>query len=146
MTISYTHLIEIDRQQIKKNLKTSGLLQPVENPSIHFDTAIMDFIGPLPLTPRGHNAIFTVIDRFSRYAVFIPLKYTCTALEVADLFIDNVVSKFGMPKKIISDRDPKFTSKFWQQLTCVLDARVALSSSYHPQTDGLTERYHRTIE
>ena len=94
--------------------KPSGLLQPVENPSLPFDTVTMDFIGPLPLTPRGHDAIFTIIDRFTRYAVFIPLKYTYTALEVADLFIDNVVSKFGMPKKIISDHDPNFTSKFWQ--------------------------------
>ena len=54
--------------------------------------------------------------------------------------------KFGMPLKIISDRDVRFTSAFWQQLMKLLQCRVAMSTAYHPQTDGLTERFHRSIE
>jgi hypothetical protein len=73
----------------------------------------MDFVMPLPMTKRGYDGIFTVVDRFSRLVRFVPCKSTCNAADVAQIFFDNWVCKFGMPVKIISDRDPRFTSMFW---------------------------------
>ena len=67
----------------------------------------------LPMSGSGYDGIFTVIDRFTRYATFIPCKSTCTARDVAQLFIDKVVCVHEMPEKVISDRDPRFTSSFW---------------------------------
>ena len=126
--------------------RPGGLLQPLENPSSPFQHVTMDFVTNLPVSNRGFDAIFSIVDRFSRLCKFIPCKTSISALEVADLFFEQWVCKYGMPTKIISDRDVKFTSSFWQQLMGLLQCRVALSTSYHPQTDGLTERFHRSIE
>jgi transposase InsO family protein len=106
----------------------------------------MDFVVSLPQSTRGYDAIFSIIDRFSRTCRFIPCHTTLSALDAANLFFEHWVCRFGVPKKIVSDRDVKFTSQFWQQLFALLGCKVALSTSYHPQTDGLTERFHRTIE
>ena len=96
----------------------------------------MDFVTHLPTTPRGYDAIFTIVDRFSKYVTFIPMHTSDTAENVAQLFFNHWICLYGMPKKIISDRDSKFTSAFWQSLMKLLNCKVALSSSYHPQTDG----------
>jgi hypothetical protein len=106
----------------------------------------MDFITHLPLTDGGADAIFSIIDRFSKFCMFIPIVGSCNAFECAQLFFKHWICMFGVPKKIISDRDTRFTSSFWKCLMKQLDCKVAVSSSYHPQTDGLTERFHRSIE
>ena len=72
----------------------------------------MDFITHLPVS-NGFDSIFTIVDRFSKYVRFIPIKSTADAPSIAQLFFDNWVCQFGMPKVIVSDRDSKFTSKFW---------------------------------
>ena len=72
----------------------------------------MDLITYLP-TPEGFYLVFTIVDRFSKYITFIPCKATCTAPDLARLFFDNIVCKFGMPQRIVSDRDSSFLSKFW---------------------------------
>ena len=126
--------------------KPGGLLQPVENPDVPFSHITMDFVTNLPVSDRGYDCIFTVVDRFSRLVRFIPCHTAIDAVQCANLFFENWVNKFGMPSKIISDRDVKFQSKFWQHLCSLLDCRVAMSTSYHPQTDGLSERYHRSVE
>ena len=119
---------------------------PVQNPSKPFEHITMDFVTHLPCTARVFDGIYSIIDRFSKYCLFIPIKSDTDAFQCAELFFKHWVCNFGMPQKIISDRDPKFTSKFWQTLMKCLDCKVAVSSSYHPQTDGLTERFHRTVE
>ena len=106
----------------------------------------MDSITHLPTTARGDDAVFTIVDRFSKLVKFIPCSSTVDAAATAQLLFDQWVCKYGMPSKIISDRDPKFTSMFWTTLMKLLDCKVALSSAYHPQTDGQTERFHRSIE
>ena len=73
----------------------------------------MDFITQLPMTQNGHDSILTIVNRFSKYVILIPLTTTVDAAEVARLFFDHVVCKFGMPSKVISDHDTKFTSVFW---------------------------------
>ena len=73
----------------------------------------MDFITSLPVTQSGYDSILTVVDRFSKFVILIPIHTTVDAADVARLFFDNVVCKYGMPVKVISDRDTKFTSSFW---------------------------------
>ena len=76
----------------------------------------MDLVTSLPTTPRGFDAIFTIVDRFSKMVRFIPTKTSSSAEEIAKLFFDHYVCKFGMPRKIVSDRDPRFVSRFWTAL------------------------------
>ena len=80
----------------------------------------MDFVFGLPTTARGHTGIFTIVDRYSKYVVFVPTVDTISAPDVAELFLENWVCRFGMPKKIISDRDPRFNSGFWSSLMKLL--------------------------
>lgn len=105
----------------------------------------MDLITHLPQS-SGSDAVFTIVDRFSKYVTFVPCSTSSSALDLAQLFYDNIVCKFGMPTKIVSDRDSRFLSNFWQSLMCLLKCKVALSSGYHPQTDGQSERFHRSVE
>lgn len=86
------------------------------------------------------------MDRFSRLVRFIPIKSDVSAADVAKLFFEHWLCRFGVPSKIVCDRDVRFQSNFWKSLCQCLDSRVAMSTAYHPQTDGLTERYHRSIE
>ena len=92
----------------------------------------MDFITHLPVTEHGVDAVFTVVDRFSKLVRFIPCTTSLDAEATAKLFFDHWVCKFGMPQKIVSDRDPRFTSMFWTSLMSLLDCKVALSTAYHP--------------
>ncbi|GBG41395.1 hypothetical protein CBR_g74366 [Chara braunii] len=106
----------------------------------------MDFIGPLrPPTPRGHDAILVVVDRFTKRARFVPCCYAISAREVADIVFNRVVRDHGLPLSIISDRDPRFTSRFWRRLHEVYGTQLRFSSSYHSQTDGQTEITNRTF-
>jgi transposase InsO family protein len=95
----------------------------------------MDFIDGLPLS-RGYLVILVVIDRFSKYVHFFPLKHPYTASSVATTFLNNIVKLHGLPKTIVSDRDKVFTSNFWKSLFDILDINLKLSSAYHPQMDG----------
>jgi hypothetical protein len=85
----------------------------VENPGKPFEHVTMDFITHLPVSTRGHDAIFSIIDRFSRICRFIPCSSSMSAFDCAQLFWEHWVCRFGMPLKIVSDRDVKFTSAFW---------------------------------
>ncbi|GBG79211.1 hypothetical protein CBR_g29262 [Chara braunii] len=94
-----------------------GLLQPLPIPEGRWPSISMDFIGPLrPPTPRGHDAILVVVDCFTKRARFVPWRYAISAREVADIVFDRVVRDHGFPLSIISDRDPRFTSRFWRRL------------------------------
>lgn len=87
-----------------------------------------------------------MVDKFSKFAKFISLSHPFTALQVATAFIKNVYDIFGMPQVIISDRDKIFTSALWQELFKLADVKLNMSSSYHPQTDGQTERLNQCLE
>ncbi len=101
-------------------------------PTKPFEQVTMDFITHLPATSRGFDTILTVVDRFSKLVHFIPCTTTLDAEATARLLFDNWVCKFGMPQKIVSDREPRFTSMFWTSLMSLLDCKVALSAAYHP--------------
>jgi transposase InsO family protein len=87
-----------------------------------------------------------VVDRFTKYAHFYPLMHPFTAQSVASVFLDNLVKLHGVPKSIISDRDKVFTSNFWKALFSSLQVSLRMSSAYHPQTDGQTERVNQCLE
>ena len=106
----------------------------------------MDLITHLPMSDTGFDAIATFVDRFSKVTYFVPVHGTIDASEFASVFFRTVVCKHGMPDRVVSDRDRRFISSFWQALLGLLQCKVSLSSSYHPQTDGQSERMHRTLE
>ncbi|GBG75818.1 hypothetical protein CBR_g21063 [Chara braunii] len=105
-------------QEVKSaNHLPYGLLQPLPIPEGRWQSISMDFIGPLrPPTPRGHDAVLDVVDRFTKRARFVPCRYAISAREVADIVFDRVMRDHDLPLSIISDRDPRFTSQFWRRL------------------------------
>ncbi|CAI7871072.1 unnamed protein product [Closterium sp. NIES-54] len=126
--------------------KKTGLLQPLPVPEQPWQVVSLDFITGLPSTSRGHDSILVVIDKFSKMGHFIPTNATATAEATARLFFDCIITIHGIPATLISDRDPKFTSKFWKELMGLLGTKLAMSSAYHPQIDGQTERLNQVVE
>jgi hypothetical protein len=123
-----------------------GLLKPHTVPAEIGDSWSMDFIMPLPKTRRGHTAIATFVERMSKYVILAPCKVEVTAEEVATLFRQEVVRHFGVPKGIISDRDPRFTADFWKSLMAQLGTKLNMSSANHPETDGQSEKANQVVE
>jgi hypothetical protein len=106
----------------------------------------MDFVVGLPRSPRGKDAIWVVIDRLTKVAHFLPMKTTNSASDLVPLYIKEVVRLHGVPKSIVSDRDSKFVSNFWTSLHSALGTNLDLSTAFHPQTDGQSERTIQTLE
>ncbi|MCO5559451.1 hypothetical protein L7F22_013051 [Adiantum nelumboides] len=116
--------------------KAQGLLQPLPIPTRPWESIAMDFIFYLPRTQSGRDGIWTIIDRFSKQAHFVPVKKTVKPDHLARLFVAQIFRLHGMPETIVSDRDPRFTSLFWKAIWENIDTRLQFSSSFHPQTDG----------
>ena len=128
------------------NKAPAGLLHPVEIPEQPWDCVSMDFVTHLPKTKAGHDMLLVVVDKLTKMALFIPTTMEATAERCARLFFDHVFKNFGLPRKIISDRDVRFTSNFWKALFNLLGVKLAMSTSFHPQTDGQTEIMNRLLE
>jgi transposase InsO family protein len=122
-----------------EHTKLPGLLQPLLVPSQAWSTVSLDFIEGLPKS-GGYDVIFVVVDKFTKYAHFVPMSHPYTALSVAQLYFNNIYKLHGLPEAIISDRDGVFTSALWQELFRLSNTKLLMSSFYHPQTDGQTER------
>jgi hypothetical protein len=132
-------------QQYKSDhLRPAGLLQPLPVPSVVWADICIDFIEALPKV-QGKTVILSVVDRFSKYCHFIPLAHPYTAEAVAHAFFADIVRLQGVPQSIVSDRDPVFTSAFWQELMRLTGTKLYMSSTFHPQTDGQTEAANRVI-
>ena len=125
-----------------------GLLFPHETPEGRWEKIALDFIVKLPVTRKGNfDAILTVVDSFSKRTHFIPCMSDIDALGTAQLLRENVIKLHGYPKVIISDRGSIFTAgEVWSELFKCLGAKQNLSSSYHPQTDGMSEKENDVIE
>ena len=126
--------------------KPSGVMQPMFIPKWKWDSISMDFVSGLPRTPKNCEAIWVVVDRLTKSAHFIPVRMDYSMERLAQLYIEKIVSLHGVPSSIVSDRDPRFTSKFWEGLQKALGTKLRLSSAYHPQTDGQTERTIQSLE
>jgi hypothetical protein len=128
-----------------------GLLQPPPTPDKAWKSIAFDFIVKLPpskepMTKVAYDSIWVVTDRLTKYGYFIPYKESSDAPELAYAFLRIILSQHGLPEEIISDRDKLFISKFWQSLMARLGANHKLSTAFHPQTDGQTERLNQTLE
>ena len=128
-----------------ERLPPAGLLQPLPIPSDPWEVASMDFIDGLP-TSRHYNCLLAVVDKLTKFAHFIPLKHPYTPSKIAELFVDNMYRLHGMPLSLVSDRDPIFTSNFWQAVFRATRTQLKLSTANHPETDGQTERVNQSIE
>jgi len=126
--------------------RSQGLLQPLDSPSCQWDQVSLDLITSLPRTKRGYDAIVVFVDRLTKMAHFCPTTNEVSGEGVAQLFFDNIFRLHGLPAALVSDRDPRFTGKFWEALFRLLGTKLAMSTSLHPQTDGQTERTNRTLE
>lgn len=142
---SYVQQCTICQQAKVEHVRSPGLLQPLPVPTRPWTTVCMDFIEGLPSSNRM-NTIFVVIDKFTKYGHFVALSHPFTALNVAQAYMDSIYKLHGLPEVIISDRDKIFTSRFWQELFKLSDTQLLMSSSYHPQTDGQTERLNQCLE
>jgi hypothetical protein len=126
--------------------KPSGLLQQPEIPQWKWEQITMDFVTKLPRTGKGHDSIWVIVDRLTKSAHFLPIREDYKMEKLAQIYINEIVTRHGVPISIISDRDSRFTSRFWQSFQKALGTRLDLSTSYHPQTDGQTERTIQTLE
>ena len=122
-----------------------GLLQPLPVPDFAWTHISMDFVEGLPVSDNK-DLILVVVDRFTKYAHFIGLKHPINVTTVAQAFTDNVFKLHGLPTVMVTDRDRIFTSHLWQKLFQKMGVKLHLSTSYHPQTDGHTERVNQCLE
>ncbi|KAA3483116.1 Gag protease polyprotein [Gossypium australe] len=113
-------------QQVKAEHQVPlGLLQPIIVPEWKWDRITMDFVTGLPMTPKKKDAVWILVDRLTKSTHFIPAR---------------IIRLHGVPLSIISDRDPRFTSRFWKKLQEALGTKLSFSIAFHPQTDGQPER------
>ncbi|GJT50633.1 putative reverse transcriptase domain-containing protein [Tanacetum coccineum] len=126
--------------------RPSGLLQQPDIPEWKWDKITMDFITKLPKTKSGHDTIWVIVDRLTKPAHFLAMREDYSMERLARLYIDEIVAQHGVPVLIISDRDGRFTSRFWRTLQKALGMRLDMSTTYHPQTDGQSERTIQTSE
>ncbi|KAK8594732.1 hypothetical protein V6N13_015651 [Hibiscus sabdariffa] len=134
-------------QQVKaEHQHPSGLLQPIRIPEWKWDCITMDFVTGLPLTPSKKDSVWVIVDRLTKSAHFIPVRSNYTVDKLAKLYISEIVRLHGVPLSIISDRDPKLTSRFWQAVHDALGTSLNFSTAFHPQTDGQSERVIQILE
>ncbi|GJX80368.1 putative reverse transcriptase domain-containing protein [Tanacetum coccineum] len=126
--------------------KPSGLLVQPEIPMWKWERITMDFVIKLPKTSTGHNAIWVIVDRLTKSAHFIPIRATDSMETLMRLYIKEIVSRHGVPISIILNHDSHFTSRFWQPLQNALGTQLDMSTAYHPETDGQSERTIQTLK
>ena len=128
------------------NKRPFGLLSPLPIPDSRWHTVTMDFIMDLPKSATGNDAIMVLVDKLTKYVHLVPVVKTCSAEDVARYFIQHIYQYHGVPKVLISDRDPRFTSKLWKAFCQRIQIIPRYSTAFHPETDGQTERTNRVLE
>jgi transposase InsO family protein len=115
-------------------------------PEKKWEVITVDFITGLPKTNKQHDSIMVVVDKLTKVAHFVPMKTMHTTTNIAEIFMKEIARLHGIPRKIVSDRDTKFTSNFWRGLFKGFGTNLNFSTAYHPQTDGQIERVNQIIE
>ena len=141
----YMAACDVCQKAKAETMSPAGLLQPLPIPCQVWDDITMDFIDGLPRSD-GKTSIMVVVDRLSKSAHFIAIAHPYTAKTLANKFVEGVVKLHGMPRSIISDRDPVFISNFWQEFLKLSGTKLRMTFAYHPQSDGQTEVVNRCIE
>nr|GFA76734.1 reverse transcriptase domain-containing protein [Tanacetum cinerariifolium] len=126
--------------------RLSGLLVQPEIPVWKWDNITMDFFTKLPKSPQGYDTIWVIVDRLTKSAMFAPMRETDPLEKLAKLYLKEVVVRHGIPVSIICDRDPRFASRFWRTLQKALGTSLDMSTAYHPETNGQSERTIQTLE
>ncbi|GJT28260.1 putative reverse transcriptase domain-containing protein [Tanacetum coccineum] len=126
--------------------RPSGLLVQPEIPQWKWDNITMDFVTKLPKSSQGYDTIWVIVDRLTKSAIFMPMRETDPLDKLARMYLKEVVTKHGIPVSIICDRDPRFSSNFWKSLQKALGTSLDMSTAYHPETDGQSERTIQTLE
>ncbi|GJU93668.1 putative reverse transcriptase domain-containing protein [Tanacetum coccineum] len=126
--------------------KPSGLLQQPEIPEWKWEKITMDLVTKLPRSSGGYDAIWVIMDRLTKSAHFLPIREDYKTEKLARIYINEIVARHGVPVSIISDRDGRFASHLWQALQEALGTKLHMSTAYHPETDGQSERTIQTLE
>jgi len=126
------------------NEKPAGLLHSLPIPQRPWNSIVMDFVGPFP-EQGEHDYLWVVLCRMTSLVHLVPVTTTIWALHIAWLFVKEIVCLHGLPETIVSDRDTKFTSQFWREMHQLLGVKLLMSTAFHPQMDGASERSIRTI-
>ena len=143
------HCDPCQRNKHRRRAAPQGLLRPVTLPSRRFEVVSLDFVTGLPMSEEGHNTILTITDKFSRLVRLIAMRSgesESSAEEVARIFVDSWWRCYGMPAKVISDRDVRFTSRFWTEFLRLTGSKAAMTTSYHPQGNGQAENTNQLME
>ncbi len=122
-----------------------GLLQPIPIPTRPFEVITIDFIPELPNSNEIDN-ILVVVDKLTKYGIFIPTTTKITEAETANLLFKHVICDYGLPRQIISDRDSKWTGSFWKEICTIMKIKRSLTTAHHPQADGQTEILNQILE
>ena len=107
---------------------------------------MIEFVTHLPWTSQKHDAVWVIVDRLTKSAHFLVVRMTFTLEELCKLYIQEIVRWYGMPVSIISDRDPKFTAHFWKSFQRAMGTQLMMSTAFHPQTNGQSERTIQVLE
>ncbi|GKE13981.1 putative reverse transcriptase domain-containing protein [Tanacetum coccineum] len=126
--------------------KPSGLLQQLEIPVWKWERISMDFITKLLRTSSRYDSIWVIVDRLTKSVHFIPMNEKYKMEKLTRLYLKEIVCRHGVPVSIILDRDPRFASRFWRSLQKSLGTNLDMSTAYHPETDGQSERTIQTLE
>nr|GEV03564.1 putative reverse transcriptase domain-containing protein [Tanacetum cinerariifolium] len=129
-----------------KHQRPSSLLQQPEIPEWKWERIAMDFVIKLPRTSSGHDTIWVIMDQLTKSTHFLHIREDYKMDRLARLYLNKIVSRHGVPILIIFDCDSRFTSRFWQSMQEALGTRLDMSTTYHPQTDGQSERTIQTLE
>lgn len=132
------------RRKKPSTLRYQGVLKPLPVPIQRWRNISVDFVGPLPLS-SGFNMIMVTVDRLSKHVHLSACHFSMDTLALARLFLHDVWQHHGLPESIVSDRGTLFVAEFWAALTTRLGVQLALSTAFHPESDGQTERTNRTI-
>ena len=134
-------------QQIKaEHQRLGGLLQPLPILEWKWEHISMDFVVGLPKSLQGYASVWVIVDRVTKSAHFLRVKVNYPLNKLAELFIQEIVRLHGVPSSIMSDRDPKFTSHFWESLQTAMGSKLTFITTYHPQTNGQSECTIQTFE